>query len=165
MCFTKRLCHDVDRHIQEYPHKATAWVLQVQMSRVNERVTLFRSKKKNLYPKIREPTLQHVIHGVVDGSNQPQRFPSTNFLSVYKRFWRSRISLCCGSMGKMSRKLPSRHRPCFTWLPHLALKSVWFHKSSYPPTESTGVLIRETTCYIVKKRENKSYEYVVFVLE
>ena len=75
-------------------------------------------------------------------------------------------SLCCGSIGKMSRKLPSRHRPCFTWLPHLALNSVWFFTSlPYPTSKSTGVLIRETACYMVKKRENKSYKYVVLVLE
>ena len=43
--------------------------------------------------------------------------------------------------------------------------SLVFASLPYPTSESTGVLIRETTCYIVKKQENKPYKYVVLVLE
>ena len=125
-----------------------------------QRVRLFlvhkKIKNKKLYTRIWEPTLQNVLHGVVDGSNRPQRFPSPNFWAFIRGFQGVKSLYAVSQWGKMSRKLPSRHRPCFIWLPHLALNSVWFFSLPYPTSKSTGVLIRETTCYIVKRQENKS---------
>ena len=124
----------------------------------------------NLHTRVREPTLQRIVHEVffllfcfylfkfsslsrVDDSNHPQRFP----WQIWVFLKESNLS-SAGQWGRWEGNyrqwrvsVCGRHIPCFTLLPHLF--RLFFYKVFHIQLSSQlrTVLIRETTYYIVKK--------------